>query len=1099
MRIFDLNKHGLHKMFETDAIVNGQWHETLQGFGGLDVIMEKLQSDRKRGIDQESVLARQQYFGTNNLPPPKPVSFWHCAYHQTKDFCIRILALAAILMFSLAFLSPDPLDSIIQAVSIVIAVLMVVMIGATTDYRKEKQFVNLYLEQAQNDKKQFYVTRDGQEKLLDHTDLLVGDIMKVRSGDNVTVDGILVGGSEYLEVDESMITGLSDTLMKQPIGQGKNNVIRAGTNIFDGNGIMLVLAVGEETYSNRMKNLDVDEEEEMIIGSQSPLSKALETLAKFLVFIGCMAALVMFIVLEFYMVRHLEEVQQKVLSQFGLMKVLEDFISAFMIIVLSIPEGLPLIVTLSMAFSIANLRQSNIVIRNLQVCQVLGAVNYVCFDKTGTLTKNNLAVTEYNYGGKKKEIHTRDPQFRILTEALLSSNTAQIPNVKLESKSDSGSDILDQDLEGQWLGNRLDVALMEFLEQNIKRAFLVEFSKGVISKRRKIIYYGNQPYCAQVALIQGDLYRIYLKGKSNEILQKCQNVPRNPNLSQPKDVWDVGKDFKCQELDIDPIDQYQKDQEIAAIKNFNSNSYKTISFGYRDAHIQNILEADWNEILYNSKEFVYLGTLALRDDVRQDAMNLDVLFRQGQMEIQMITGDTRINAVNTAKQLEWMNHQHAEQEIQRQSEHLQNISQQILIQQKQQILSNRSIPFHDSSHDIQGEQAKSGIIDLDELEPFIRKRLESMEFVRDPLILNFDEYVMKIRKILEESKIFYVHSDVNQKNVISKVSEILDDVQATKKIQYMNRNIQILADLNQTQKQQYLTLLNKINEATIAYVGDGNNDALSLRYAAVGIALGKTATNAVKECSGVILLEDNLDGIELCIKWGRNIICNIRRFIFFQLSFFFTSIGVMLTSSSALQEQPYGVLQIIWLSLIQDIFSAIALSTERPKDDILLKNAPIKRGQNLIDKFLLKLIGFQASFQFFATIFVLFTTPTLFGVEPSYLHGINEIGAEFVPEYAVHYTMVYHLTALFQIINLINARRVGHNEFNVFEGIQSNKPFTIMIISLIFVTQIIIYYGDRYFKTSQLTLFQNLYCTLIALSSIFVFQISKRIFSDPRK
>ena len=122
------------------------------------------------------------------------------------------------------------------------------------------------------------------------------------------------------------------------------------------------------------------------------------------------------------------------------MKVLSDFIAAFLIIVLSIPEGLPLVVTLSLAFSIARLKQNGVIIRNLHVAQVLGGIDTVCFDKTGTLTYNNLKVCNYHGGGEDLSyVSKKDPMFRILAESIMATNTAFVSDEPVDRKSSSSS------------------------------------------------------------------------------------------------------------------------------------------------------------------------------------------------------------------------------------------------------------------------------------------------------------------------------------------------------------------------------------------------------------------------------------------------------------------------------------------------------------------------------------------------------------------------------------------------------------------------------------------------------------------------------------
>lgn len=165
-----------------------------------------------------------------------------------------------------------------------------------------------------------------------------------------------------------------------------------------------------------------------------------------------------------------------------------------------------------------------------------------------------------------------------------------------------------------------------------------------------------------------------------------------------------------------------------------------------------------------------------------------------------------------------------------------------------------------------------------------------------------------MREILKASERIYQHTVITEKNCIQLISEIREDTFALEKIRALNREVSIVADASQEQKQNFIRMLIGLNDSTIGYVGDGNNDARSLKTSHVGFAPGTTATNVAKECSGVILLDDKLSGIGPCIRWGRNIFLNIKRFIYFQLSFYFTSIMTMLVATIAYQQQPFSVL-----------------------------------------------------------------------------------------------------------------------------------------------------------------------------------------------
>ena len=394
-------------------------------------LISELKSDPEKGIT--STNEREEAFGSNKVFQEEVPPFCSYVWEALKDLMVRILIVSAIVSIVLGiFFSDDPSKDWIDGVSIVIAVLVVVLVGSITDYQKEKKFHEL--NEVQSEGTKYKLIRNGQPEDHISDDLLVGDLIMINYGDIMAADILLIEGNG-IKMDESALTGESDAMKKEKFdkcnemlksGNKKlpSPLILSGTNCIEGSGKGIVIAVGDHSQKGIIRRT-VDNAQE---DSKTPLELKLERIAGLIGYFGIGAGIVTLIALiirfgisfademdDYEEASDVEGVITSILFNFpylendetlmkhvdndlsdprlGLAKqILYIIILCVSIIVVAIPEGLPLTVTLSLAFSIKKMMDYNNLVRKMHACETMGGANYICTDKTGTLTKNEMSV-----------------------------------------------------------------------------------------------------------------------------------------------------------------------------------------------------------------------------------------------------------------------------------------------------------------------------------------------------------------------------------------------------------------------------------------------------------------------------------------------------------------------------------------------------------------------------------------------------------------------------------------------------------------------------------------------------------------------------------
>ena len=385
--------------------------------GGISSLLDKLDTDEKDGIS--SIESREEIFGSNKIFKKPLPDFYSFLKEALSDKMIIILIISSIVeigisMFNIFIKNESNDMDWLDGISIIIAIIVVVMVGSITNYKKEMKFHDL--NNFENENTKYEVIRNGNINELHSDDLLVGDLIKIYSGDILPADILLIEGNN-IKIDESSLTGESNSVKKnsyqiclEEIKSGNkkpsSNILLCGTNVVEGNGTGIVIAIGEYSQKGIIQGTIDNAQED----NKTPLEIKLNYIADLIGYFGLGSAIITFIALIIQLIIEYFKTAEMSFSE-GLGKILKILILCVSIIVVAIPEGLPLAVTLSLAFSIKKLMDKNNLVRKMHACETMGGANYICTDKTGTLTENKMQILNIittkdviNFNTNKKDL-----------------------------------------------------------------------------------------------------------------------------------------------------------------------------------------------------------------------------------------------------------------------------------------------------------------------------------------------------------------------------------------------------------------------------------------------------------------------------------------------------------------------------------------------------------------------------------------------------------------------------------------------------------------------------------------------------------------------
>ncbi|CAJ1967623.1 unnamed protein product [Sphenostylis stenocarpa] len=428
-------------------LVRGHDYKKYKKIGQVEGIIEKLGASVEDGVGGDSIDTRQEIYGVNRYTEKPSKSFLMFVWEALHDLTLIILMVCAIVSIAIGLPTEGWPKGIYDGLGIILSIFLVVIVTAISDYQQSLQFRDL-----DKEKKKIFVqvTRDRKRQKVLIYDLVVGDIVHLSTGDQVPADGIYISGYSLI-IDESSLTGESE-----PVDiDEKRPFLLSGTKVQDGQGKMIVTTVGMRTeWGKLMETLSEGGQDE------TPLQVKLNGVATVIGKIGLAFSVLTFLVLTIRFV-----VEKAVSGDFAswssndALKLLDYFAIAVTIIVVAIPEGLPLAVTLSLAFAMKKLMKDKALVRHLSACETMGSATCICTDKTGTLTTNHMVVNKIWICGKIVEIKGKESVDKLKTEI-----PEEVLSILLRAifQNTSSEVVKDKDGNTTILGTPTESALLEF-------------------------------------------------------------------------------------------------------------------------------------------------------------------------------------------------------------------------------------------------------------------------------------------------------------------------------------------------------------------------------------------------------------------------------------------------------------------------------------------------------------------------------------------------------------------------------------------------------------------------------------------------------------
>jgi Ca2+-transporting ATPase len=614
--------------------------------------------------DAKPFADRYRVFSDNRLPEKKGKSLLQLMWITYNDKVLILLSIAAAISLAVGLYQTfggehkdgEPKVEWVEGVAIIVAIVIVVVVGSLNDYQKERQFAKL------NKKKQdrnVKVTRSGKIVEISVYDLMVGDVVHLEPGDLVPVDGILIEGFN-VKCDESQATGESDIIKKRGADEvfaaienhddlkKQDPFIQSGARIMEGVGTFMATSTG--IYSSYGKTLmALNEDPEM-----TPLQAKLNVIATYIAKIGGGAGLLLFIVLFIeFLVRLPKQDSSVTPAQKGQM-FLQIFIVVVTIIVVAVPEGLPLAVTLALAFATTRMLRDANLVRHLKACEVMGNATAICSDKTGTLTQNKMQVvsgtvgTTHRFGGSRpgeqddsEKTAITDDSGNISAAEFVSMLSEPVKELLLKSIA-LNSTAFEGEVDGvkTFIGSKTETALLLFAQAHLGMGPVSELRENATTLQ--LIPFDSGRKCMGiVAQLPNGGARLYVKGASEITLRKCTKTLRDPSDGD----------------DVAPMTEDNAQFIGRLIESYAMRSLRTIGICYRDFESwppknARRVEAGKNEVEFDDifRDMCFLGMVGIQDPLRPGVPEAVKLCQKAGVTVRMVTGDNKITAQAIAKE-----------------------------------------------------------------------------------------------------------------------------------------------------------------------------------------------------------------------------------------------------------------------------------------------------------------------------------------------------------------------------------------------------------------------------------------------------------------
>jgi Ca2+-transporting ATPase len=613
--------------------------------------------------DEKAFADRYRVFSDNRLPEKKGKSLLKLMWITYNDKVLILLSIAAAISLAVGLYQTfgnkhedgEPKVEWVEGVAIIVAIVIVVVVGSLNDYQKERQFAKL------NKKKQdrnVKVTRSGKTVEISVYDIMVGEVIHLEPGDLVPVDGLLIEGFN-VKCDESQATGESDIIKKKGADdvfaaienhddlKKQDPFIQSGARVMEGVGTFMATSTG--VYSSYGKTLmALNEDPEM-----TPLQAKLNVIATYIAKIGGSAGLLLFIVLFIKFLVSLPSQKDVSPADKG-QQFLSIFIVVVTIIVVAVPEGLPLAVTLALAFATTRMLRDSNLVRHLKACEVMGNATTICSDKTGTLTQNKMQVvsgtvgTTHRFGGSqpaelgsKEKTTATDESGNISATEFVSMLSEPVKELLLKSIA-LNSTAFEGDVDGvkTFIGSKTETALLLFAQAHLGMGPVSEVRES--ANTLQLIPFDSGRKCMGIVVqLPNGGARLYVKGASEITLKKCTMTLRDPS-------------------DSDEVTALSEDNTQFInhlIESYAMRSLRTIGICYRDFESwppkeARRVEASKNEVEFDDlfSEMCFLGMVGIQDPLRAGVAEAVKACQKAGVTIRMVTGDNKITAQAIAQE-----------------------------------------------------------------------------------------------------------------------------------------------------------------------------------------------------------------------------------------------------------------------------------------------------------------------------------------------------------------------------------------------------------------------------------------------------------------
>lgn len=541
-----------------------------------------IDKNKRIGLTDEQVKQSREQHGKNVLTPPQRTSLWKLYLDKYRDPIIQILLVAAFVSLILAFIEKNFMETI----GIFVAVFLATTVGFYFERDAAKKF-NLLT--ALSEEQPVKVRRNGKVMEIPRHDVVVGDIVLVEVGDEVPADGELIVCND-LQINESALTGepvAEKSLEGGGDGAYPRNVILRSTMVMNGRGEFVVTAVGDATEIGKVAKKSTEQ-----TSVETPLHMQLDKLAKMISKVGSVVSVAAFFIFLIHDILTNPVWGGK--DYFYMAEiVLKYFMMAVTLIVMAVPEGLPMAITLSLALNMRRMLKSNNLVRKLHACETMGAVTVICTDKTGTLTQNKMQVSA---------LELKQGDEALLDTAIALNSTAELN-------------------DGKPIGNPTESALLLWLDAQGKD---YEELRKQVNVLKQLPFSTERKMMATLAEVDGETY-LFVKGAPEIVMKKCIIEDR------------------MQRQSAEELDEWQH------------KAMRTLAFAYKkiEASIMRTSRTSTAEVvaLLDANDLQLQAIAAIADPIRPDVPAAVQECRHAGIEVKVVTGDTAATALEIGKQI----------------------------------------------------------------------------------------------------------------------------------------------------------------------------------------------------------------------------------------------------------------------------------------------------------------------------------------------------------------------------------------------------------------------------------------------------------------